>query len=71
MVDTKIENMKENRRQRTPEPKYLNIVLPEELIKRVNTLCSEKEMSVQDFVTDAIIEKLQLAYKERRKKPRL
>jgi hypothetical protein len=71
MPDTKIENMKENREQRTPEPKYLNIVLPEELIKRVNTLCAEKEMSVQDFVTDAIIEKLQLAYKERRKKPRL
>jgi regulator of PEP synthase PpsR (kinase-PPPase family) len=71
MADTKIENMKENRLQKTPKTKYLNFVLPEELIKRVNTICAEKEMSVQDFVMDAIIEKLQLAYKERRKKPRL
>jgi hypothetical protein len=71
MADTKIEKMKKKELQRKPEPKCLNIVLPEELIKRVDTLCAEKEMTVQDFVTDAIIEKIQLAYKERRKKPRL
>jgi len=71
MDDTKIEKMKKNRLQTKPEPKFLNVILPEELIKRVNTLCAEKEMTIQDFVTDAIIEKLQLAYKERRKKPRL
>jgi hypothetical protein len=34
-------------------------------------LCAEKEMAIRDFVTDAIIEKLELANKERRKKSRL
>jgi len=58
----------------TPEntdAKQLNIMLPEELIKRIYLFCDEREMTIQDFVTDAIIEKLQLAHKERRKKVRL
>ena len=58
----------------TPEKvdaKELNIMLPEELIKRIYLFCDERGMSIQDFVTDAIIEKLQLAHKERRKKGRL
>ena len=58
----------------TPEntdTKELNIMLPEELIKRIYLFCDEREMTIQDFVTDAIIEKLQLAHKERRKKDRL
>ena len=49
----------------------LNITLPEELMARVKTRCAEREMTIQDFVTDAIIEKLELAHKERRKKSRL
>ena len=53
------------------ETKILKIMLPEELFKRVEALCAEKEMTIQDFVTDAIIEKLELANKERRKKSRL
>jgi len=58
----------------TPEKadaKELNIMLPEELIKRIYLFCDERDMTVQDFVTDAIIEKLNLVYKERRKKVRL
>lgn len=53
------------------ETKTLNIRLRKELMKRVEGFCAEKEITVQDFVTDAIIEKLELAYKERRKKSRL
>jgi hypothetical protein len=53
------------------ETKLLDIMLPEELMERVQTLCSERDMTVKEFVTDAIIEKLKLAYKERRKKQRL
>ncbi|MDH3567840.1 MAG: hypothetical protein OEM61_10880 [Desulfobacteraceae bacterium] len=53
------------------ESKELNIMLPEELLERVNAFCAEQEMDIQDFVTDAIIEKLNLVYKERRKKDRL
>ncbi|MBW1607685.1 MAG: hypothetical protein JRF45_04565 [Deltaproteobacteria bacterium] len=58
----------------TPEKtdaKHLNIMFPEELMERVQTLCAERDMTVQDFATDAIIEKLELAHKERRKKDRL
>ena len=58
----------------TPEKtdaKQLNIMLPEELMERIQALCDERGMTIQDFVTDAIIEKLQLAHKERRKKVRL
>ena len=46
-------------------------MLPEELINRVNAVCDDQNMSIQDFVADAIIEKLNLFYKERRKKDRL
>lgn len=53
------------------ETKILKIILPKELFKRIEALCAEKEMTVQDFVIDAIIEKLELANKERRKKSRL
>ena len=53
------------------ETHMLNIRLQKELIKRVTVFCDEKEITVQDFVTDAILEKLELAYKERRKKSRL
>jgi predicted DNA binding CopG/RHH family protein len=53
------------------ETKQLNITLPEELMERVKNLCAERNMTIQDFVADAIIEKLDLVYKERRKRPRL
>ena len=51
--------------------KLLNILLPEELLNRANTVCADKDMTIQEFVTDAIIEKLELVYKDRRKKDRL
>jgi len=53
------------------ETKLLNIILPEELMERVQSYCDERDMAVNDFVNDAILEKLELAYKERRKKQRL
>jgi hypothetical protein len=53
------------------ETKELNIMLPEELLERVQALCAERDMTIQNFVTDAIVEKLYLVHKERRKKSRL
>ncbi len=64
-------NMKKKPIPEKIETKILEIMLPKELIRRVDALCAEKEMTIQDFVTDAIIEKLELANKERRKKSRL
>jgi glycine cleavage system regulatory protein len=51
--------------------KPINIVLQEDLIKRITAFCAEQEITIHEFVTDAIIEKLNLVYKERRKKGRL
>jgi hypothetical protein len=53
------------------ETKLLNVLLPEVLMERTQSFCVERDMTIQEFVTDAIIEKLELAYKERREKPRL
>ena len=53
------------------ETNLLNIMIPEDLLERIQTYCNERDMDVKEFVTDAIIEKLELANKERRKKPRL
>ena len=53
------------------ETKLLNVLLPKELIDRVNTFCTDKDITIQEFLTDAMIEKLRLAYKEKRKDPRL
>jgi hypothetical protein len=53
------------------ETKLINIMLPEELMERIQPLCAERDVTIQEFVTDAIIEKLNLVYKERRKKQRL
>ena len=64
-------NMEKKPETEDSETHILNISLREELLKRVKALCTEKEITVQDFVTDAIIEKLRLVHKERRKKSRL
>ena len=63
--------MKKNPTPDETENEMLNTGLPKNLIKRVKVFCDEKEMTIQDFVTDAIIDKLALVHKERRKKPRL
>jgi hypothetical protein len=67
----KEENMEKKPVPENSETQLLNIRLRKELLKRVESLCDEKEITVQDFVTDAILEKLELVYKERRKKSRL
>ncbi|HAY39248.1 MAG TPA: hypothetical protein DCY53_07805 [Desulfobacteraceae bacterium] len=51
--------------------KPINIMLQEDLIKRINAFCVEQEITIHEFVTDAIVEKLNLVYKERRKKGRM
>jgi predicted DNA binding CopG/RHH family protein len=53
------------------EKKLLNIMLPVELIERVKAVCDDKGITIQEFVTDAILDRLELVYKDRRKKPRL
>ena len=63
--------MKKKPKPEIAKTKPINIVLQEDLIKRINAFCAEQEITIHEFVTDAIIEKLNLVYKERRKKDRL
>jgi hypothetical protein len=63
--------MKKNPTPEETETEMLNTGLPKGLIKRVKIFCDESKITIQDFVTDAIIDKLALVNKERRKRPRL
>ena len=63
--------MVKNPEEGNNETELINIRLPNDLFKRVEVCCAENEISIQDFVTDAIIEKLELSHKERRRKHRL
>ena len=63
--------MKKNPIPDETETEMLSTSLPKNLIKRVKICCDERKITIQDFVTDAIIDKLAFAHKERRKKPRL
>jgi hypothetical protein len=54
--------------EKKPKPKItktkpINIMLQEDLIKRINGFCAKQEITIHEFVTDAIIEKLNLVYK--------
>jgi hypothetical protein len=53
------------------ETQTLQIKIRQELLKRVNTHCEKISIAVDEFILDAIAEKLELAYKERRRKHRL
>ena len=63
--------MKKRPNPEKTKTKPINIMLQEDLIIRINAFCVENEIAIHEFVTDAIIEKLQLVYKERRKKGRM
>jgi hypothetical protein len=63
--------VKKKATQEKTETEMLCTEMPKGLIKRVKIFCDESKITIQDFVTDAIIEKLALVYKERRKKSRL
>ena len=63
--------MKKKPKPETNKTRPINIMLQEELIKRINNFCAEKEITLHEFVADAIIEKLNLVYKERRRKSRI
>jgi hypothetical protein len=53
------------------ETEMINIQLPKVLIKRAEAYCAENEISIHEFINDAITEKIALSHQERRKKRRL
>ena len=52
--------MKKKETQEKTETEMLCTEMPKGLIKRVKIFCDESKITIQDFVTDAIIEKLAL-----------
>ena len=63
--------MKKKPNPEKTETKMISTRIPKDLMKRLKIFCDENEMTIKDFIGDAIIEKLELAHKERRKKSRL
>ncbi|MGB5985369.1 MAG: ribbon-helix-helix protein, CopG family [Desulfobacterales bacterium] len=49
----------------------MEIEMPEGLLERIQALCEKRDMDPEEFIRDAIREKLERAHRERRKKPRL
>jgi hypothetical protein len=49
----------------------LGLNIPDALLKRVEAYCQSAGIAPQEFIIDAISEKLASIYKEKRKKPRL
>lgn len=49
----------------------MNIEIPEALADRIKAYCSKNKSEPMDFVFDAIVEKLEQVYRERRRRPRM
>ena len=49
----------------------MRIDIPDTLMKRVKALCEKRNIGLQEFIIDAITDKLEGAHKERRNKKRL
>ena len=47
------------------------IDLPQSLMSRVHSHCHKRKLTVQEFIQDALSEKLSMAHKERRRKQRV
>ena len=53
------------------ETKMISTRIPKDLMNRIKVFCDENDMTIKEFLVEAMIEKLELAHKERRKKKRL
>jgi hypothetical protein len=49
----------------------MEIKVPQALLERVKALCKKRDIDPNDFILDAITEKLESAHKERRKRKRI
>jgi metal-responsive CopG/Arc/MetJ family transcriptional regulator len=49
----------------------IRIDLPRSLMSRVHNYCNKRNTTIQEFIRDALSEKLAMANKERRKKQRV
>jgi hypothetical protein len=64
-------NMKKKPASEKTETQIISARVPKDLKRRVKTFCDDNQMTIGNFMADAIIDKLELAHKERRRKSRL
>ncbi len=55
----KIAGKKGTAEPQTNDTKMLNTRIPKDLIKRMKFYCADKELTIQDFITEAVREKLE------------
>lgn len=53
------------------ETETISVKIPKDLKKRVKAYCDDNQMTIRHFIADAIIDKLELAHRERSRKSRL
>ncbi len=63
--------MKMTTPEKEMETKIVKIKLPRALFERISNHCVKTSILVDDFILDAVAEKLELVNKERRRRPRL
>ncbi len=56
---------------RDGENQSFHVDIPRSLMSRVHHHCTKRNIPVQEFVRDALSEKLAMVHKERRRKPRV
>ncbi len=49
----------------------VRIDLPQSLVARVHNYCNKRNITFQEFIRDALSEKLEMAHRERRRKQRV
>ena len=49
----------------------IRIDIPESLLSRVHGYCNKRNITIEEFIRDALSEKLEMAHKERRRKQRV
>ncbi len=49
----------------------VRIDIPQSLMSRVHSHCNKRNITIEEFIRDALSEKLEMAHKERRRKQRV
>jgi predicted DNA binding CopG/RHH family protein len=53
------------------ETQSVRIDVPQSLMLRVRNHCNKRDIPIQEFIRDALSEKLEMVHKERRRRPRV
>ena len=63
--------MDDNIARENGDTQSVRIDIPQSLMSRVHNYCKKRSITTQEFIRDALSEKLEMAHKERRRKQRV